>query len=231
MVYIPIALGAAALIAFLIKCKDERSVAGVFLKNITSIFFILTAACGIFHNPTQWKYGILIVIGLVFGMLGDIYLDQKWVYPKDMTMYLNAGFVSFGIGHLFYIPAILLASGMGVKDMLIPVIAGVLVGAGNLLLEKPMKQNFGKFKVIVTVYGFILAAMAAASVEAAIKTGYTAFIVYAVGAVLFVISDLILSPMYFGEGKNTPANFVLNHVTYYAGQFMIAFSIALMPEL
>ena len=231
MVYIPVALGLVFLVAFILKCKDKRSVGGVFLKNTTSIFFILTAACGIFTNPSQWKYGVLIVIGLVFGMLGDIYLDQKWVYPDDMTMYLNAGFVSFGIGHLFYIPAILLASGMGAKNMLIPVIAGVVVGAGNLVLEKPMKQDFGKFRVIVTVYGFILATMAATSVVAAIKTGYTAFIVYAVGSVLFVISDLVLSPMYFGEGKNTPANFIINHVTYYAGQFMIALSIALLPAL
>lgn len=231
MVYIPVAFGAVALLAFIMKCKNQRSVGGVFLKNITSIFFILTAVCGIYNNPTHWQYGVLIMLGLVFGMLGDIYLDQKWVYPDDMTMYLNAGFVFFGIGHLCYIPAILMASGMGAKDMLIPVIVGVVVGAGNLVLEKPMKQDFGKFRVIVTVYGFILATMAGTAVLAAVKTGLTAFIVYAVGSVLFMLSDLILSPMYFGEGKNTPTNFILNHVTYYAGQFMIALSIALLPAL
>lgn len=231
MVYITVALGLIFLIAFIVKCKDKRSVGGVFLKNIVSIFFILTAVCGIFANPTQWKYGALIMLGLVFGMLGDIYLDQKWVYPDDMKMYLNAGFVFFGIGHLCYIPAIFMTSGMGAKDIIIPIIVGIVIGLGNLILEKPMKQNFGRFRVIVTVYGFILAAMAATAVVAAVKTGYTAFIVYAVGAVLFMISDLILSPMYFGEGKNTPTNFILNHVTYYAGQYMIALSIILLPRL
>ena len=31
--------------------------------------------------------------------------------------------------------------------------------------------------------------------------------------------------MYFGEGKNTPVNFVLNHVTYYLAQYLIALSV------
>ncbi|MGN0468915.1 MAG: lysoplasmalogenase [Acutalibacteraceae bacterium] len=231
MLYLPVISGAVFLVLFIIKCRNERSVSGVFLKNITSVFFVMTAAIGIFKNPTQWQYGIFILIGLVFGMLGDIYLDLKWVYPDDMKSYLNSGFIFFGFGHLFYIPAIFLTAGLGPKDMIIPLVAGVVIAVGNLLLEKPMKQDFGEFRFIVTVYGFILAFMAASAVVAAFKTGETAFIVYAIGAVSFMLSDLILSPMYFAKGKNTPINFILNHVTYYVGQYMIALSIALLPAI
>lgn len=223
-------IGAFFLVAFLLKCKDKRSVTGVFLKNATSIFFILTAVCGIVKNSASWKYGLLIVVGLVFGMLGDIYLDQKWVYPKDMKQYLYAGFICFGIGHLFYIPALVTTAHIGMKLMVIPVIAGIVVAAGNLVLEKPMKQKFGQYKAIVTVYSFILAAMVATAVVAAFVSKHPAFIVYAIGSVLFLVSDLVLSPMYFGEGKNTPTNFIVNHVTYYLGQYMIAFSVALLTR-
>ena len=225
-----IVIGAFFLVAFLLKCKDKRSVTGVFLKNATSIFFILTAVCGIVKNSASWKYGLLIVVGLVFGMLGDIYLDQKWVYPKDMKQYLYAGFICFGIGHLFYIPALVMTAHISMKLMIIPVIVGVAVAVGNLLLEKPMKQKFGQYKAIVTVYSFILAAMVATAVVAAFVSGHPAFIVYAIGSVLFLVSDLVLSPMYFGEGKNTPTNFIVNHVTYYLGQYMIAFSVALLTR-
>ena len=231
MIYATLGLGLAFLIAFLVKAKDKRSVAGVFLKNATSIFFILTAVVGLFMNPTQYKYAILIIAGLVFGMLGDIYLDQKWVYPDDMKQYLYAGFISFGIGHFFYIPAIIMASGLPSKFWFIPPIVGIVVGGGNLILEKPMKQKFGEYKAIVTIYGFVLASMAATAVCAAVFTKSPAFIVYAIGAVSFMLSDLILSPMYFGEGKNTPANFILNHVTYYIGQYLFAVSIILLPAL
>ena len=225
-----IVIGAFFLVAFLLKCKDKRSVTGVFLKNATSIFFILTAVCGIVKNSASWKYGLLIVVGLVFGMLGDIYLDQKWVYPKDMKQYLYAGFICFGIGHLFYIPALVMTAHISMKLMIIPVIVGVAVAVGNLLLEKPMKQKFGQYKAIVTVYSFILAAMVATAVVAAFVSKHPAFIVYAIGSVLFLVSDLVLSPMYFGEGKNTPTNFIVNHVTYYLGQYMIAFSVALLTR-
>ena len=167
MIYATLGLGLAFLIAFLVKAKDKRSVAGVFLKNATSIFFILTAVVGLFMNPTQYKYAILIIAGLVFGMLGDIYLDQKWVYPDDMKQYLYAGFISFGIGHFFYIPAIIMASGLPSKFWFIPPIVGIVVGGGNLILEKPMKQKFGEYKAIVTIYGFVLASMAATAVCAA----------------------------------------------------------------
>ena len=231
MIYLPIALGAVFLVLFIAKCKNERSVGGVFLKNAVSIFFILTAVAGLIQNPGRVEYGVMILVGLAFGMLGDIYLDQKWVYPNDMKKYLYAGFVSFGIGHLFYIPAMVSAAGIELKWLLIPAAAGLVVAVGNLLLEKPMKQNFGEYKAIVTVYGFILAFMAATAVTCAVLTGKKTFIVFAAGGVFFLLSDLILSPMYFGEGKNTPVNFILNHVTYYLGQYLIAFSVSLLPAL
>lgn len=226
-------LGLISLICFMDKCAKHRSVQGVFIKNLTSIFFILTAFFGMLHS-NNFKYGAFILIGLVFGMLGDIYLDQKWVYPKDEKKYLYAGFVSFGIGHIFYVIGIIrqtlsLTNGEGKWLFLIPIVIGAAVAVGNLILEKPMKQNFGEYKIVVTVYGFILAFMVGCALIAAILTKHTAFIVYTIGGVLFLVSDLILSPMYFGEGQNTPKNFILNHATYYAGQFMIAFTVGLVP--
>lgn len=231
MIYITISLGMVFLVSFLIKCNQKRSVGGVFLKNVTSIFFILTAAAGVLNDPSSREYGVLIIVGLVFGMLGDIYLDQKWVYPNDMKKYLYAGFVSFGIGHLFYIPAMVKAANLELKYLAIPAAAGLVVAVGNLLLEKPMKQNFGEYKAVVTVYGFILSFMAATAVTCAVVTGQRMFVVFAAGGVFFLISDLILSPMYFGEGKNTPINFVLNHVTYYIGQYLIAITVSLLPAM
>ena len=92
MQFLPVVCGAVFLILFIMKCKNERSVTGVFLKNAASVFFILTAICSCYQNPDHWRYGMLIISGLVFGMLGDVYLDLKWVYPNDMKKYLIMGF-------------------------------------------------------------------------------------------------------------------------------------------
>lgn len=228
LTYLSMGLGLVSLIAFMVKCNKQRSVGGVFIKNITSLFFLFTTATAIYYNQDFWKYGILILIGGVFGMLGDIYLDQKWLYPEHNDNYLNAGFVSFGIGHFFYIGAIFLHMGFGLKDFLVPVIVGIFVAVFTLVTEKPTKCHFGKFKAIVTVYCLIIGTMAGTALWGMIQTGFSAqYIVFQVAALLFLLSDIILSSMYFGT-KNTPVNFVLNHTSYYFAQFLIAFTVFLI---
>ncbi|MBQ8504083.1 MAG: hypothetical protein IJ491_07390 [Clostridia bacterium] len=225
--YLSMIIGACFLVVFMIMCNKKRCVLGVYIKNLTSIFFLLTAVTGAFNNtdcPDVWKYALPIVMGGVFGLMGDIYLDQKWLYPQHNDQYLNMGFISFGIGHFFYMGAMFVHAQFSIKDMLVPVIIGVIVTAVNLALEKPTKQKYGKFFAIVTVYCLILGTMLGTAFWAYIKTKQVSYLVYTIGAASFLLSDVILSPMYFAidQDKNTPLNFVLNHATYYIGQYMIA---------
>ena len=233
MIYASIALGLVFFVLFVIKCHKQRSVGGVFLKNAISAFFIITAVIALVDKPSEFQYGILILAGLVFGMLGDIYLDQKWVYPDDDKKYLYAGFISFAIGHLFYIPAIILNArnyGLELKYLWIAVAFAVFVSAFVLISEKPTKQHFGEFKITVMLYGLVGAGMAGVSMVAAVCTKQPRFICCAIGGVMFLLSDLILSPMYFGpKEKNNPTNFFINHLTYYIAQYLLAFSISLLP--
>lgn len=236
LTYISLALGAVFLVLFMVKCHKQRSVLGVYIKNLTSIFFLLTGLTATFCNsdyPDLWKYSLPLMMGGVFGLMGDIYLDQKWLYPEHNDQYLNMGFISFGIGHFFYMGAIYTQAHFTPKDMLIPLVVGAIVTLSNLALEKPTKQKYGKFYAIVTLYCLILGTMVGTSLWAAIKTGQVAYIVFNIGAVLFLISDIILSPMYFAikQDRNTPFNFVINHATYYIGQFMIAFSVFLLEPI
>ncbi len=228
LTYLSLGFGLVSLIAFMVKCHKQRSVGGVFIKNITSIFFLFTTATAIYYNQDFWKYGILVLIGGVFGMLGDIYLDQKWVYPQHNDNYLYAGFISFGIGHFFYIAAMFHNMGFGIKDFLVPIVVGVVVAVFTLATEKPTKCHFGKFKAIVTVYCLVIGTMTGTTLWSMIQSGFAVhYIVFQAAAILFLISDIILSSMYFGN-KNNSVNFVLNHGTYYAAQFLIALSVFLI---
>ncbi len=225
--YLSFGIGMCFLIAFMVMCNKKRSVLGVYIKNITSIFFILTAVTGAFNNtayPDVWKYALPIVVGEVFGLMGDIYLDQKWLYPQHNDQYLNMGFISFGIGHFFYMGAMYVHARFEIKDMLVPLVIGAVVTVVNLALEKPTKQKYGKFFAIVTVYCMVLGTMLGTAFWAYIKTKQVSYLVYTIGAALFLLSDVILSPMYFAikNDRNTPLNFVLNHTTYYVGQYLIA---------
>ncbi len=203
---------------------------GVFNKMITSIFFVLTAFFGTLKqvdagNSAAVKYGLAVIIGLFFGLLGDVFLDQKWVYPNDMKKYLNCGFIVFGIGHIFYCTAMSVTAGLKFKWIALGIGVGAVVTIVNALLEKPTHQNFGEFRGILTVYSLLVGCTPGFALAAFIATRETAYIILLIAGVFFLISDVILSPMYFGKDKNTPTNFVINHVTYYIAQYLIALSI------
>ncbi len=85
--------------------------------------------------------------------------------------------------------------------------------------------------MISTLYGALLFFMTAFAIFMSVFNGVKAnmhLLVMGIGGVFFVISDLILSGTYFGEGKNRPVDIVTNHVTYYMAQFIIALSVAFM---
>ncbi|MCQ2462860.1 MAG: lysoplasmalogenase [Clostridia bacterium] len=219
--------GAAFLTSFLITCNKKRSVTGVFNKATVSVFFIITAVIGLFKSTDSSviQYGLFTIIGLIFGLLGDIFLDQKWVYPDDMAKYLNCGFIVFGIGHIVYITSMFRFYSLGLKDIIFPAVFMVVVWIASTVIGKLQHQVYGQFKLILNIYTVIIAFMVGTSLWLAFTHYSICTLVYAIGAVFFLLSDLILSPMYFKEGSNTPINMILNHITYYIGQYMISLSI------
>ncbi len=233
------ALGLVSLLVFLITCNKKRSVPGVFTKMVVSLFFIATAFFGINHvvsataDMTIIKYGLMIIMGLVFGLLGDIYLDQKWVYPDDDEKYLYAGFAVFAIGHFFYVGAMIMTAGLNFTHMLIASALAILVVIVNLIMERITKLNFHKFRLVVSLYSFVVGlTMTTALVAFAVTymaSGLTLavpYLVFTVAGALFLVSDIILSSQYFGT-HNTPLFFVMNHVTYYLAQYLIALTIVI----
>ena len=223
-----IALGAISLVFYLCEKCNKYSLRGVLIKSVVSILFIATAIAATLQNPGH-KLSILVISGLILGLLGDIWLDLKYVYPQDDKLYTYAGFIVFGVGHILLIIGMLLEffSGWSSWLLLIPFGAAILFSLANLLLEKPMKLTFKDYKVIVSIYAFLLALNPFTSLLLCILTGFkvTSLVMLFVGGVLFAVSDLVLCNTYLGKGHEKPLDFILNYVTYYGAQFVIAFSV------
>ena len=225
-------LGVLSIVLFLVERVKNYSVKGVAIKSLASVFFICVAVSGWFNSFKSGNislFGGFVIIGLLFGMLGDIYLELKCVYPKEDKIFTYLGFIVFGIGHIIYITGMNLEYYVlgNILNLIIPIIISIIFTIGVLILEKPMKVKYGNFKIIVVLYSFILSLMMATACSLAIMHSFknmTLNLMF-IGGIFFVISDLILSGTYFGEGKDKPIDLISNIAIYYIAQYAIAFSL------
>jgi len=232
MIYAYLALGAVALVLYIGLKVKGCSLTAVFLKTIVSVLFIATAVCAVSMTKpldAALTAGGLVTMGLVFGLLGDIWLDLKYVFRERDDAFTYAGFTAFAIGHVLYITSMLIRFFPKGKPLhlVLPFVLAVLLSVGNALLEKPTKLHFGKMKPIAFAYGILLFSTLFLSLSLCIFWGWQerALVFMFIGAVLFTASDLVLSGTYFGVGRDRPVDIILNYVTYYPAQFLIALSL------
>ena len=106
-------LGAVFLCAFLKMRVKKASAKAAVVKAMVSVCFMLSWLLLAFANMSL--FSMFIGGGLLFGLLGDIWLDLKFCYREDSDFYTRMGFLSFAIGHFFYIAAIAVGTMGGFK--------------------------------------------------------------------------------------------------------------------
>ncbi len=225
--------GAVSLIVYIREKIRACSVRAVLLKSLVSFLFLAVGIYGAWRGAgAASPLCPFVLLGLLCGLLGDIWLDLKYVFPEKDVPFTYAGFATFGVGHIFYILGMLLAfpPTENPLDAILPFLLGALLSAGNLVLEKPMKQHYGRMRTTVLLYGFLLFGMVLTAGYLALSYQWkeTPLNLFFLGGVLFALSDLILSGTYFGTGKDRPIDITLNYLTYYGGQFLIASSLVFL---
>ena len=232
--YIFTAVSAILVALFLVVRVTKGGPLGVVTKALASFSFLALALIGASENGFT-TFALFIILGLICGLIGDIVLDNKVVYKEHENTYLNAGILSFGIGHIFYfvaatIVAVIINEATGTSfstiSMLISLGVSVVLSSIIMMLAKPLKLDFGKFFYQSLAYSLALTFMASYSIFLAVKI--TCLWTFAVGMALFFISDLILSTQYFGGKQDNKLLIVLNHATYYAAQILIAITLFLI---
>lgn len=101
-----ISAGAILETLFIMRSYRRRDGMSVFLKTAASLVFVLLGLLELRRTGTS-VYGELVVAGLTLGMLGDLLLALRYLGQKLHHFFFAAGSVSFFLGHVVYIAAIL----------------------------------------------------------------------------------------------------------------------------
>lgn len=220
-------IGLVFLLMYVPKKIRSASVEALLLKSAVSCFFIAAAIAAAASSGKE--FGFFVIGGLVCGLLGDIWLDLKFVCPENEEEYTRPGFLAFAAGHVLYISGMLrYFGGLSAAWFGIAALLSAAAGFFAVLVAAPLlRQNYGKYKGISLFYAPLLFGTAVFSAVLSVRSGFTspALTLMLIGGVLFVMSDLVLGGTYFGQEHDKPIDYILNYAFYYGAQFLFAWSI------
>ncbi|MBC8311714.1 MAG: lysoplasmalogenase [Candidatus Marinimicrobia bacterium] len=178
------------------------------LKPLTTILIIVLAYT---LEPTySVLYKNLLIVGLIFSLLGDIFLmSERFFLP---------GLISFLITHLLYIGIFKLETAIiNLAWIGIPLI---IVGG---VFYKYLYSHLGDLKIPVLIYLSVIVLMGWQAIQLNAYWGAASTLLAMVGSILFMISDASLALNRFVKPLPQAQFIVLG--TYYLAQWCIANSI------
>lgn len=215
MIYVFSFLMINSLVWLVFYKKKENSFYSLLFKLLSSLIFL---SAGLYYSLTSTsdsKYAIIIVLGLLFGLIGDVFL----VYINNKKCFFY-GILSFLIGHLLYIYAFITKTDFKIYDLFILIVLLIVA----VIMFKLFDLKLGKFKIPVYTYTFIIALMQTKAISFTYNNYHISNIwPILLGSVIFLISDIILSYITFKKYSIILTSF--NLLFYYFGQLLIAYSL------
>lgn len=207
--------------AFILSEYAKRYAASLIFKSAASIVFVALGAV-MFSVTADALFGALVVAGLVFGAIGDVLLNLRKIIEKAARKIFAAGIAAFMTGHLLYTAA-LISRGPSALIIAVPLAALSCAALTPFVLKRIDVE--GKLKTFGIVYMTVILFMTACAAGLLILQPFNwGHLLFAAGAVLFTLSDVILIFSLFGRKEHKTFR-ALNLSTYYAGQILIALSL------
>lgn len=224
MLFLTIILSLACLAVmalFIKKEHEEKYVPAVILKGCASLCFVILGVigCRVCGDSALAK---LIIIGLVIGCVADIMLNLRYLSKEKGQLIFIIGTLIFLSGHIIYLCALIPASP---APWLVFGIAVVLTALTMVWIFSRISAK-KSLKIVGIFYVGAVMTMACMAVGNMIASFNAHTLVFAIGALLFLVSDVVLILNTFG-GKTKFSLRVTNLSLYYLGQIMIALSLQL----
>jgi len=206
----------AILLSGLLYCekkKDKKSL--LIVKFLLSLLFVITA---LLQSPSVPSYYHYLLVGLIFCLIGDVCL----ALPRESAF--KVGLVAFLVGHVFYIFSF--SSLIQISDW---VSIGLFIIFGmSAFVFFWLRPHLKSMLIPVLLYIFVITVMASGAWAVFWKSVFQISgraLIFA-GSLFFYFSDVFVARDKFI--KEEYRNRLLGLPLYYAGQFMLAFSIGLL---
>lgn len=199
-------------------------------KCICSGIFILVGVFAMLASSNYGTFAYLMLAGLCFSALGDYFLGVSM-----KGKYFIAGVLSFATAHIFYAWAFFSVSSaknpngslVSKNEIISFIVILILLGVSFFAF----KLDLGKLKSLIFFYSMVIMVMLVKAISlvkvlcaAGGENSTVVALLLGIGAVLFVVSDAVLSLILFGD-KDTRKMTVLNLSTYFSAQTLLAASI------
>ncbi|MDI6764244.1 MAG: lysoplasmalogenase [Thermodesulfobacteriota bacterium] len=207
-----IIFGIILLFGLLYYEKKKKRIPHLIIKAILSLLFVITALLQPHSVPAYYHY---LLVGLIFCLIGDVCL----ALPQKKAF--MGGLVAFLVGHVLYIFSF---------SSLIPIShwfsSGLLIIVGiSALIFFWLRPHLKSMLIPVLIYIMVITIMASGAWAVFWKSSFEIFgrALILTGSLCFYLSDLFVARHRFI--KEEYRNRLLGLPLYYAGQFMLAFSI------
>ncbi len=205
-------------------------------KMVAATSFVGIGVIGMIMTGNTSLYAWLMIIGLVFGWIGDWLMHVPY---KTNMIYIYIGVVAFLIGHIFYVTAFIKTSAalnIDYKLITIPETIAFLVIylVFALMLNPVFKFQFDSKFIEFGVYGYslFLVVMLVKSISFSITyfkyaadNNIIAAVILFLGGICFFVSDFTLGLRILGGRKDSKFIKSLSLYTYFIAQMLLATSI------
>src|SRR4030043_1485122 len=210
-----IILGIILLVGVLYYEKKKDRIPLLVSKSALSLLFVMTALLQPQSIPAYYHY---LLVGLIFCLMGDVCL----ALPQKKAF--MGGVVAFLVGHVFYIFGFL-----SLTSIFHWISTGMFIIFGvSAFIFFWLRPRLRSMLIPVLLYILVITVMASGAWAVFWKSSYqiSGRTLILVGSIFFYFSDLFVARNKFI--KEEYRNRLLGLPLYYAGQFLLAFSIGLL---
>ena len=225
-----LSLGTIASAFFIASKVINYSFKTIILKTIASLFFVSLGIYCFVITPGHFAFRLCLLLGLIFGLLGDVLLGFKYITTKTKGIWILAGMFAFAFGHISYLTGLFIEYYVPGHwwFILLPFVTSACICTLYMVVSKKIGINFGKGMLLFGLfYLCCLTSMVSTAFYMALLHGFSIVtsVMFFVCALFFCASDFMLTGAYFLPGQRPKYYMALYSVFYYIAQFGIAFAI------